>query len=194
MAHRTCSAPGCRRAHHARGFCSAHAGRLYRGTDPNRPLRTRYAGKTCEERFRLRVNLDGPVPDYAPELGPCHIWTGAILGTGYGALRCDGRTVRAHTFGWQIEHGPVPDGLELDHLCRVRPCVRNSHLEPVTRAENLRRGRVARGVGPKPCSIDGCQTTAHCRGWCPMHYQRWRKYGSPAPYVRGTYTRSRAPR
>lgn len=41
---------------------------------------------------------------------------------------------------YELETGPIPDGLDLDHLCRVRACVRPSHLEPVTRAVNLARG------------------------------------------------------
>lgn len=45
---------------------------------------------------------------------------------------------------WETVHGPVPDGLELDHLCRQRDCVNPAHLEPVTHAENMRRSSVAR--------------------------------------------------
>jgi hypothetical protein len=51
--------------------------------------------------------------------------------------------------------GPVPQGLELDHLCRVRGCVNPAHLEPVTMRENARRGAVARGYGTV-LSLDCC--------------------------------------
>lgn len=50
----------------------------------------------------------------------------------------------AHKVQWETVHGPVPDGLELDHLCRQRDCVNPAHLEPVTHAENMRRSSVAR--------------------------------------------------
>lgn len=77
----------------------------------------------------------------------CWIWCGSLLlHGGYGQFN-NGRTmVLAHR--WAYEHfvGPIPDGLDLDHLCRVRSCVNPEHLEPVTRSENLRRGYAARGV------------------------------------------------
>jgi len=76
-------------------------------------------------------------------LTPCHIWQLATTEKGYGqewdASR--GRMNFAHITAWERKHGPVPDGKELDHLCRVRPCVNDDHLEPVTHLENIRRGR-----------------------------------------------------
>jgi hypothetical protein len=53
----------------------------------------------------------------------------------------------AHRFAYLEFVGPIPDGLVLDHLCRNKKCVNPDHLEPVTNAENLRRGRVARASG-----------------------------------------------
>lgn len=74
-------------------------------------------------------------------LGPCEIWPGRLNSKGYGT-----RGPRlAHKVAWEAVHGPVPDGYELDHLCNVRACVRVSHLEAVTHAENIRRG-VERGT------------------------------------------------
>ena len=70
------------------------------------------------------------------DLGPCEIWTGPLNEHGYGAASYG----LAHRLAWQAANGPVPDGLELDHLCRVRSCVRPDHLEPVTHRENCRRG------------------------------------------------------
>jgi hypothetical protein len=45
---------------------------------------------------------------------------------------------------YEAQYGPVPSGMELDHLCRVKACVNPDHLEPVTHAENMRRGKVAK--------------------------------------------------
>lgn len=71
---------------------------------------------------------------------PCWVWQRALDRNGYGSIRIDGRTRNPHRIYWEQENGPVPEGLELDHLCRVRSCIRPTHLEPVTSAENQRRG------------------------------------------------------
>lgn len=71
---------------------------------------------------------------------PCWIWQKARRSDGYGALRHNGRCARAHVVFYERVHGPVPGGLVLDHLCRVRACVNPDLLEPVTLTENIRRG------------------------------------------------------
>lgn len=70
----------------------------------------------------------------------CWEWTGARNAYGYGVFKLDGRVVMAHRFSYEAEVGLIPDGLQLDHLCRVRHCVNPAHLEPVTSRENLLRG------------------------------------------------------
>jgi hypothetical protein len=71
----------------------------------------------------------------------CWEWQGSRTTGGYGVIKPEGsRTpVLAHRVAYELAVGPVPDGLELDHLCRNRRCVNPSHLEPVTRSENIRR-------------------------------------------------------
>lgn len=71
----------------------------------------------------------------------CWIWCGAVGSGGYGNA-WDGsahRYVSAHCKIFEWISGPVPTGLELDHICRIRQCCNPAHLEPVTRLENLRR-------------------------------------------------------
>lgn len=85
-----------------------------------------------EERFEKHY-----VP--VPESG-CWLWVGAIQENGYGRFYIDGKMVQAHRYAYEQKHGLIPEGLELDHLCRVRLCVNPDHLEPVTRKENLSRG------------------------------------------------------
>lgn len=76
--------------------------------------------------------------------GGCLLWTGALNDGGYGRVKVRGRFRRAHIVAFEIANGPVPDGLRLDHLCRVRSCINARHLEPVTSGENTRRGVIAR--------------------------------------------------
>lgn len=74
----------------------------------------------------------------------CWLWTGTIAPNGYGYFAIKGRSQQAHRVAYELLVGPIPDGLDLDHLCRVRACVNPDHLEPVTRSENNRRGFEAR--------------------------------------------------
>lgn len=70
----------------------------------------------------------------------CWIFTGSLV-KGYGSVSLEaGHTALTHRVVWEYFEGPVPDGLELDHLCRVTACCNPGHLEPVTHAENIARG------------------------------------------------------
>lgn len=70
----------------------------------------------------------------------CWIWTGTYTGTGYGQTRLNGKRCRAHRAVYSLLVGPIPEGLNLDHLCRVRKCVNPYHLEVVTQSVNVQRG------------------------------------------------------
>jgi hypothetical protein len=93
--------------------------------------------KPVEERIKARIRIT--------DLG-CWEWLGSIMPNGYGVIgigrrsRGDKRTVYVHRLSFQAFIGPIPDGKELDHLCRRRCCCNPAHLEPVTRAENTKRG------------------------------------------------------
>lgn len=86
-------------------------------------------------------------PDYRvdPETG-CWLWLKYVnrgARNGYGELMRDGKKSPAHRWYYEQAHGPVPEGMQLDHLCN-RTCVNPAHLEPVTGAENVRRGKNAK--------------------------------------------------
>lgn len=101
--------------------------------------RGQFSRKTPLERFWEKVDKDGPIPTFRPELGPCWVWRGS-LSNGYGHLNALGRYWTAHRFAVSMLVAPVPDGMDVDHLCRVPRCVRIDHLEVVTRAVNAQRG------------------------------------------------------
>jgi hypothetical protein len=71
---------------------------------------------------------------------PCWIWQLTVSEDGYGRVSVGRSNIAAHRFYYEQRFGPIPDGLLLDHLCRVRCCVNPDHLEPVTTLENTRRG------------------------------------------------------
>jgi hypothetical protein len=119
------------------GWCAKHYARYSRHGDP---LATSRVVGDDKSRFWFYVDKDGPIPDIRPDLGRCWMWTGATNSDGYGILKMKRRT--AYMPRWSYEHHvePIPEGLEPDHLCRVRACVNPDHLEPVTHKENVLRG------------------------------------------------------
>jgi HNH endonuclease len=72
---------------------------------------------------------------------PCWVWQRSVQkGRGYGKITVGSKKLFAHRVVWERHKGPIPEGLELDHLCRNPPCVNPDHLEPVTHAINMKRG------------------------------------------------------
>lgn len=90
----------------------------------------------------------------------CWLWTGAIDTRGYGTY-WKPKHARAHRVSYEALIGPIPAGLDLDHLCRVRSCVNPHHLEPVTRKENMDRSpyRYAGGWGGTLVCVNGHSVT-----------------------------------
>jgi hypothetical protein len=70
----------------------------------------------------------------------CWLWTAYIGPGGYGVFNFNGPSRVAHRIAYEVLVGPVPEGMECDHLCRVRHCVNPAHLEAVTSRENTIRG------------------------------------------------------
>lgn len=72
----------------------------------------------------------------------CWLWLAAKNGDGYGRFAWRGKNRHAHRLAYELLRGAIPQGMELDHVCRNRACVNPNHLEPVTHHANVLRGRV----------------------------------------------------
>lgn len=75
--------------------------------------------------------------------GECLIWTGKLTHDGYAQTSWRGKPAYVHVIAYELAHGPVPEGLELDHQCNRRACFESRHLTPVTHRANVLRSEVA---------------------------------------------------
>lgn len=105
--------------------------------------------------------------------GDCWLWTAAKDPLGYGRFQRSGGlgTCLAHRLAYELLVGPIPEGLVIDHLCRVPSCVRPEHLEPVTQGTNVERGEWdlaernrAKEVCPQNHPYDEANTYINPRG------------------------------
>lgn len=100
----------------------------------------------------------------------CWLWTGNLQSGGYGhAMVGNGRGALAHRHVYELLVGPIPEGLHLDHLCRVRNCVRPDHLEPVTPAVNTLRGEGYSAVNARKTHCPN----GHEYDWVRSDGRRW---------------------
>ncbi len=70
----------------------------------------------------------------------CWLWTGPLTRKGYGRFKVADKPIQAHRWAYAYLRGPIPEGLTIDHLCRMRHCVNPRHMEVVTSRENTLRG------------------------------------------------------
>ncbi len=129
----TCKVDSCPLQGKIRGLCNRHYLRLRRYGDPEASGR-----RSVRQRFEARV-------DRQPN--GCWHWTGTLfVKTGYGQFHLwDSATKTstlslAHRVSHELHIGPIPEGLVIDHLCRVRHCVNPDHLEAVSQRTNMLRG------------------------------------------------------
>lgn len=176
-----CSIDGCDLVVNARGWCSTHYGRWRRtghvGTAER--LQRKHAstgsGLTPAERFWAKVD----------KTETCWLWEAASHDGGYGLFWIDGRYEGAHRWSYMQAKGPIPDGLELDHLCRTPACVNPAHLEAVTRQVNQHRSNSVSGLNarktecPQGHPYDDKNTMVikghrHCRECSRARTRAWR--------------------
>lgn len=98
---------------------------------------------TAESGVGRRSTLAAKLRFYSfvDEATGCWNWRGGVAGNGYGSVRVPhGPQMGAHRAAWIVANGPVPDGLQIDHLCRNPLCINPAHLEAVSPRENTIRG------------------------------------------------------
>lgn len=138
-------------------------------------------------RLWKKVDKNGPIPSYRPELGPCWIWSGTLNAYGYGVINVNYKIKQCHRVSYELAKGEIPAGLTADHLCRVPTCVNPDHLEAVTRGINVLRGVAFSAINARkthcnaghPLTGDNLyvngQPGRRCRA-CTLRGQRRRNY------------------
>ena len=166
---RICEVDNCQKPHKSRGFCNNHYRLFLRNGSPTfapkKPLAPRF--------WKFVVKTD-----------TCWLWIGAKYKSGYGEFHLNRRTQRAHRIAYELLVGPIPEGLTIDHLCRVVACVNPAHLEPVTLLENLKRTTKPfckngheRIPGSKNCyACVGPKAVARAKAWVENNRERSREY------------------
>ena len=126
---------------------------------------------TIEERFWAKVDKNGPQPDGID--GTCWVWTASVNNVGYGQLKDGPRTAKAHRLSYEWCVGPIPDGLVIDHLCRVRRCVNPDHLQPVPQMVNSQRQGIRINNKSGHRSV---HWVAKARKWCVQVTANYKVY------------------
>jgi hypothetical protein len=123
----------------------------------------------------------------------CWLWTAAKSVEGYGLFHVPalGRMVRAHRFSWTVTGRTIPNGMQLDHLCRTPSCVNPAHLELVTSRENTLRGNgpsaknAKKELCPRGHAYSGVRSRKRRCGECERSQDRARYRRNAVPGLRG---------
>lgn len=110
---------------------------------------TSFIAEVNDKQAKMAALLGAAFWHKVDRTGECWLWTGRGDAGGYGRVHYDGRDGYAHRLAYELLVGAIPDGLVIDHLCRVRNCVNPAHLEVVTQRENILRSDGAGAVNAR---------------------------------------------
>lgn len=139
LVHRSCLIGGCPEYVVAKGYCNRHYLQLRNGSTRKIAYPSSRATTKSYARFQ-KLFVVGTASDHRPDLGSCWLGKAVVRRDGYWQFWLNGKHVYAHRFSYEHHKGSIPDGLDIDHLCRRRHCVNPDHLEAVTTQVNLLRG------------------------------------------------------
>jgi hypothetical protein len=122
MLKKPCSFPGCIKPSRKLGLCVGH----YEQQRSGRALRPLRSVPPMPERFWAKVR----------KTETCWLWTASTTEKGYGHFGIGPKIVAAHRWVYEDSYGPIPDGMQIDHICRVRACVNPAHLRLATNKQN----------------------------------------------------------
>ncbi len=129
-----CRFPGCQNQAFAKALCRTHYAQQNRGVEMFEiHSRRRPAGSPKTDYFEQRCSEWGLLRGL---FTPCRIFDGPTDTGGYGYVTIGHKSIGAHLYVWRRDVGPVPDGKEIDHVCRVRNCINTGHMRTVTHQIN----------------------------------------------------------
>lgn len=127
-----CNIEGCYRKATSKGWCDVHDMRLRKHGSFDVVKTAWDTRPRGEVLFWAKVDKNGP--------NGCWLWLGKLSKKGYGGYSYNSKHSSPHRYSYELHKGAIPEGLTVDHLCRVRHCVNPDHLEVVTNEENVLRG------------------------------------------------------
>lgn len=146
----------------------------------------KWSGTPEEREAKAKAYAKNSLATRVKRDGDCLRWVGSHDKNGYGRISYLGVNRLAHVLVWEFEHGPILDGLDVDHVyragCRFRDCIRIEHLEAVTTAVNCQRGRPYHKVGLCAKGIHPQTEPGKClecnRDWWARNKHRRRTYNA----------------
>lgn len=100
-------------------------------------------------------DLDRLLDKFTMQPNGCWIWKGSQNGNGYGELRFGKQKKYTHRLTYELFNGSIPEGYQIDHLCRTPSCINPSHLEAVIPSVNVQRAMPYRKDTSKTCCVNG---------------------------------------